>query len=108
MKKTYYVILVKDMLQVAKLILIRTWLRYFFMEHESETSININHAFHEYVEDMYRKDFYEVFRDPENYKFVHLEDCEESGDSLPRFKMHKRMYSTFIKVTARKRKSKHT
>ena len=33
---------------------------------------------------------------------------EERTDTLPRFKMHNRMYSTFIKVTARKRESKHT
>ena len=102
MKKTYYVIQVKDRLKASKLCLIRTWLRYYFMEHESETSINIQHDFHKFVEEMYLKDFYDIFREPQKYKFVHLDHSEESGDSLPRFKMHKRMFSTFIHAAKKK------
>ena len=106
MKKTYYVIQVEDRLQASKLSLIRTWLRQYLMEHESETSINIQHDFHNFLEEMYRKDFYDIFREPEKYKFVYLDVSEESGDSLPRFKMHKRMFSTFIQASNRKTKVK--
>lgn len=34
---------------------------------------------------------------PEYYKFVHLDNVDKSGDDLPRFSMHRWMYSTFIR-----------
>ena len=36
------------------------------------------------------------------------DNYEERTDTLPRFKTHDRMYTTFINVTSRKRESKHT
>lgn len=97
MNKTYHVICATDQLQASKLSLIRTWLRYYFSEHQSDTSINIQHEFHEFLQDMYRKDFYDVFSEPNKYKFVHLDKVDKSSNDLPRFSMHKWMYSTFIR-----------
>ena len=99
MNKDYFIINAADQMDANKLRFIRSWLRHFFKQNEVYTSLEVYYAFHEFVFNMYVKDIYEIFHEPERFRFVQMVShyIDSEGKQFPLYSLHDDMYSTMIK-----------
>ena len=99
MNKDYFIINAADQLEATTLRMVRTFLRQFLREHEKATPDEVRSEFLKHLKFVYKFYMYEIFHDPEHFKFVkRVESIEEGPDSFtPIFTIHDDMYSTMIK-----------
>ena len=101
MNKDYFIINAADQLEAATLRFVRSYLRQYFKKHEKTSLDEVRTEFLNHLKFVYKFYMYEVFHDPEHFKFVkRVESIEEGPDSFtPIFTLHDDMYSTMIKHT---------
>ena len=101
MNKDYFIINAADQMEAASLRFVRSYCRHFFREHEKASPDEVRSEFLNHLKFIYKFYMYEVFHDPEHFKFVkRVESIEEGPDSFtPIFTIHDDMYSTMIKRT---------
>ena len=99
MNKDYFIINAADQLEAASLRFVRSYFRHFFRLHEKASLDDVRTEFLNHLKFVYKFYMYEVFHDPEHFKFVkRVESIEEGPDSFtPIFTIHDDMYSTIIK-----------